>query len=343
MKIRLALLLLACVPVSSVCAQQPQALTLTGEFWGTHDPSIIKAGDTWYVFATGRARDGGQFQIRCSTDLHAWTLCGHVFDTIPDWIRKDSPGTRELWAPDISYEHGEYRLYYAYSLFGKNTSGIALATNKTLDAHSPEYRWVDHGRVLQSLASDDFNAIDPNYVVDAKGHAWLVFGSFWTGIKMRKLDDTTGMLSAKDTRTYAVATRKRPPSPGPTEPNLPPDWEAVEAPFIVHHGGYYYLFVSWDLCCRGAKSSYRTMVGRSKHVTGPYLDDQGVPMMEGGGMPLLKANDHWAGPGGESLLMQPGGQDIIVYHAYDAHTGRPALQISTLTWNGGWPHAALEQ
>ena len=212
-----------------------------------------------------------------------------------------------------------------------------------MDAHSPEYHWMDHGLVLKSLASDDFNAIDPNYVVDAKGHAWLACGSFWTGIKMRRLNEKTGLLSTADTKTYSLATRKRPASPGPDEPNLPPGWEAIEAPFIVHHGGYYYLFVSWDLCCRGAKSTYRTMVGRSKQVTGPYADDQGVAMMEGGGMQLLKANDRWAGPGGESVLLQPGGQDILVFHAYDAHTGRRALQISTLTWGGGWPHAAVEQ
>ena len=262
-------------------AQEPQALELSGDFWGTHDPSVIKAGDTWYVFATGKAQDGGQFQLRCSTDLHAWKLCGHVFDEIPDWIRRDSPGTQELWAPDISFENGEYRLYYAYSLFGKNTSGIALATNKTLDRSSPDYKWEDRGLVLLSKATDDFNAIDPNFVLDAQRHAWLVFGSFWNGIKMRRLDDRTGMLSSIDQKIYALATRRRPDDAPPAPPGLPPDWEAIEAPFTVHHGGYYYLFVSWDLCCRGTKSSYRTMVGRSKQVTGHYVDDHGVPMTAG--------------------------------------------------------------
>jgi arabinan endo-1,5-alpha-L-arabinosidase len=342
-KLRVAPLLLALLLVPAGFAQAPEALTLTGDFGGTHDPSIIKEGNTWYVFATGRTPDGGQFQIRCSTDLHAWKLCGHVFDAIPDWIQKDSPGTRDLWAPDISYVKGEYRLYYAYSLFGKNTSGIALATNKTLDTQSPAYHWDDHGLVVRSVASDDFNCIDPNFVTDQRGHAWLVFGSFWSGIKMRKLDDATGLLSRTDTKTYALATRKRPENPGPDEPNLPPNWEAIEAPFIVHHGGYFYLFVSWDMCCRGTKSTYRTMVGRSKQVTGPYLDKDGVPMTEGGGAPLLSANQRWLGPGGESVLMDPRGRDIIVFHAYDAHTGKPALQISTLTWADGWPHAALEQ
>jgi len=326
-------------PSGALLAQQPQALSLTGDYWGTHDPSIIKAGNTWYVFATGRARDGGQFQIRCSADLHAWRFCGHVFDEIPAWIAKSSPGTSELWAPDISFENGEYRLYYAYSLFGKNTSGIALATNKTLDSSSPDYRWVDRGLVLRSTEADDYNAIDPNFVLDEQHHAWLVFGSFWSGIKMRRLNDRTGL--AGGAKIYSLATRRRPDNPPPAKPGLPPDWEAIEAPFIVHHGGYYYLFVSWDLCCRGTRSTYRTMVGRSKKVTGPYVDDHGVPMMQGGGTPLLSANSRWLGPGGESVLMQPSGEDLIVFHAYDAHTGRPALQISTIVWRDGWPHAAL--
>ena len=327
----------------SLYSQQPRALDLTGDYWGTHDPSAIKAGDTWYVFATGRARDGGQFQIRCSTDLHAWHLCGHVFETIPDWIQKESPGTRDLWAPDISFENGEYRLYYAYSLFGKNTSGIALATNRTLDRNSADYKWVDRGLVLRSTVTDDFNAIDPNFVMDAKHHAWLAFGSFWSGIKMRRLDDRTGLASRKDMKTCALATRARPDDAAPAPPGLPANWEAIEAPFIVRHDDYYYLFVSWDLCCRGLKSTYRTMVGRSRKITGPYVDDRGVPMMQGGGTMLLSGNARWLGPGGESVLLGAQPPDLLVFHAYDAHTGRPALQISTLVWSGGWPHAALQQ
>lgn len=330
-----------------VSAQQPEALTLTGAVAFAHDPSIAKDRKTYFVFATGKAPDGGQIPIRCSDDLHQWTMCGHVFDAIPQWIQERSPGTKELWAPDISFEHGEYRLYYAYSLFGKNTSGIALATNKTLDRSSPDYKWVDKGLVLESKATDDFNAIDPNYIEDGQGQAWLSFGSFWSGIKMRHLDAKTGLLLPSDMKLYSLAARAKPnPMPpqkfDPEHPTLPPDWQAIEAPFIVRHGSFYYLLTSWDLCCRGTRSTYHTVVGRADHVTGPYLDKTGRPLTQGGGTPLLAPNRRWLGPGGESVL-NDNGKTLLVFHAYDATTGRPSLQISTVVWKDGWPEAMLQR
>jgi arabinan endo-1,5-alpha-L-arabinosidase len=320
--------------------QKPQALTLSGDYPLTHDPSIAREGNVYYVFATTSNAQEGQFPIRCSIDLHVWKLCGHVFDKIPQWIYDLSPATRELWAPDISYFSGKYHLYYAYSMFGVNTSGIALATNDTLDPASPKYHWQDEGLVLSSTHDDNFNAIDPNIVLDEEGQPWLSFGSFWGGIKMRRIDAVTGKPSTRDSKIYSLAARVKPENAEPAQPGLPADWQAIEAPFIVHHGDYFYLFVSFDLCCPGIKSSYRTMVGRATHVTGPYLDEDGKPMLEGGGTQILWPNSRWLGPGGESVLQRPEG-DIIVYHAYDAATGKPALQISTLTWQNGWPHATL--
>jgi arabinan endo-1,5-alpha-L-arabinosidase len=331
------------ITAGSAAAQSPHVYTLSGDIAFTHDPSIAKDGKTWYVFATGKTHEGGQFAIRCSDDLEHWKHCGQVFDAIPDWIQKRSPGTKDLWAPDISYENHEYRMYYAYSLFGKNTSGIALAVNKTLDPTSPDFKWVDKGLVLESKAEDNFNAIDPNFIRDHKGHDWLAFGSFWDGIKMRRLDRTTGLLSTSDTKLYSLARRVPPPDAAPAKPGLPPDWEAIEAPFVVFHDGYYYLFTSWDLCCRGVKSTYKTIVGRAKNVTGPYIDESGKPLLAGGGTPLLVGNSRWLGPGGESVFMGPNDEDLLVFHAYDAKTGRPSMQLSTIDWTGGWPHAGLEQ
>jgi arabinan endo-1,5-alpha-L-arabinosidase len=337
---RIIAFLLAFMLAPSLVSQAPQALTLSGDYPYTHDPSIAREGNNYYVFATGKSPFGGQFPIRCSTDLLAWKLCGQVFDAVPAWIQQASPATKDLWAPDISFFNGKFHLYYAYSAFGVNRSGIALATNDTLDPQSPKYHWKDEGLVLESKDGDDFNAIDPNIVLDQREQPWMSFGSFWSGIKMRRIDRATGKPSAKDTKLYALAARVKPENAAPPKPGLPADWQAIEAPFIVHHGNFYYLFVSFDLCCRGLKSTYRTMVGRARRVTGPYLDAQGKPLLEGGGTELLTANDRWLGPGGESVLQRPEG-DIIVFHAYDAATGKPALQISTITWQDGWPHAAL--
>lgn len=321
---------------------QPRAYQLGGAFWAVHDPSIVKQGNAWYVFSTGKAPTGGQLPIRCSSDLLVWHLCGQVFANLPAWIKQASPKTQELWAPDISYFKGVYRLYYAYSTFGKNTSGIALATNKTLDQRSPQYHWDNQGLVIRSGAQDDYNAIDPNFVVDDEGGTWLAFGSFWSGIKLVRLDAATGKPAAGDHKLYSLASRRKPENAAPARPGLPADWQAVEAPFIVRHGRYYYLFVSWDLCCRGTKSTYRIMVGRARKITGPYRDRHDVRMTEGGGTQVLAGNQRWVGPGGESLLMGAGNStDIMVFHAYDAKTGKPALQISTITWQDGWPHAAL--
>ena len=342
-KVRLRVVISATILLgaAALAAPGPQAFKLEGDIAGAHDPSMIEAGGTYYVFTTGKTKTGGEMAIRCSSDLTHWRMCGQVFDAIPAWIQERSPGTRELWAPDVSFFQGKYHLYYAYSTFGSNVSGIALATAQTLDPSSPKYGWHDEGLVLESKVTDDFNAIDPNYIQGARHHAWLAFGSFWTGIKMRALDASTGKLSASDTTTYSLASRVRPANAAPNPPGLPGNWQAIEAPFIVHHGGYYYLFTSFDLCCRGVKSTYRTVVGRAKSVIGPYVDKNGVPMLQGGGTNLLIANKAWLGPGGESILLRHGAPDLIVYHAYDHETGRSFLQLSTLAWKNGWPSAAV--
>lgn len=307
---------------------------MAGDVVPVHDPSIIRAGDSYYVFSTSQVKEGrGLIHIRASSDLVNWRLVGFVFPQIPAWAQKMIPGAQGVWAPDIAYAGGRYRLYYAVSTFGSNRSVIGLATNATLDASAPDYAWRDEGEVFESRRGDDFNAIDPNFVVDRNGRQWLAFGSFWSGIKLIRLDPATGKPSATDKTVYPLAERSKLQDSG-----------AIEAPFIIDHGGYYYLFASFDFCCRGANSNYYTVVGRSAEVTGPYVDRAGKKMMDGGGFLVLHSQlgptKRWRGPGGASILRQRD-RDYIVYHAYDAtKKGAPTLRIQPLGWsNDGWPVA----
>lgn len=200
-----------------------------------------------------------------------------------------------------------------------------MATTPTLDPDDGAFGWTDEGLVLESFHSDDYNCIDPNLVLDRSGDPWLAFGSFWSGIKLRKLDAATGKPSDEDRTLYALATRPEPP-------------HAVEAPFISYREPYYYLFVSFDACCRGADSSYRVMVGRSETVTGPYRDRDGVSLLEGGGTHVTFPTERWRGPG-HNAVVQVGDTAFIVHHAYDAeNAGVSELRIAPLGWDAnGWP------
>ena len=319
-------------------APKPELLTLEGDIERVHDPAIIRENDTYYVFCTGRRPGGGGIiPIRTSKDLHKWTLSGTVFDQLPDWCTREVPAARDAWAPDISFYNGKFHLYYAISAFGRNTSAIGLATNVTLDAASPAYKWEDQGMVVRSTPGvDDFNTIDANLVVEDRNNVWLNWGSFWGGIKMRRLDPATGKLSSQDQTLYSLCARPR------SNPDLSRAGDgAVEAPFLIRHAGYWYLFVSYDHCCRGAKSDYKVVVGRATKITGPYVDQKGKPLMEGGGSLVVEAQtDKWRGAGHEAVL-QDKNRDYLVFHAYDAANGRPYLTISTMEWEEGWPRVAV--
>jgi len=258
-------------------------------------------------------------------------------------------GGRNYWAPDISFHDGKYFLYYAASSFGSNRSGIGLATNKTLDPASPDFKWVDEGKVVESQSADFYNCIDPNAFLDKDGTAWLVFGSFyWNqgggrsntppnpeaatkgGMMLGQLDPTTGKL-LPGAKLKSIASRAFPE-------------RAIEAPFLIRDGNWYYLFVSWDRCCAGVNSTYRIMVGRADKVTGPYLDKEGKDLVSGGGTQVLAGDgDRIIGPGHQGLLEEgtPGSPNhrwLLLYHFYDGHqNGVSKLQVRTVTFDGGWP------
>src|SRR5262249_20183301 len=156
----------------------------------------------------------------------------------PAWAQTAIPGATGIWAPDLSRTGGEFRLYYAVSTFGSNRSAIGLMTTPTLDPTAPGYGWVDQGLVFDSTTADNYNAIDPNLFTASSGRQWLAFGSFWSGIKMIRIDPATGKRLAGDTSLVALAQRPAP--------------DAIEAPFVIRHGSYYYLFASFDACCQGS-------------------------------------------------------------------------------------------
>jgi arabinan endo-1,5-alpha-L-arabinosidase len=283
-----------------------------------HDPStIVKHGNTYWLFATGR----GVMSLR-SKDLVSWEPGPAVFDAPPKWVAEMVPGNRgHFWAPDVIRQNDRYLLYYSVSTFGKNTSAIALASNPTLDPADPKFSWTDHGAVIRSSPKDDFNAIDPQIVRGPDDSLWMAFGSFWSGIKLIELDPKTGLRIAADSAIHALAQK-----------------EQIEAVALHRHGEYYYQFVNWGWCCRGVRSTYNMRVGRAKEITGPYLDRDGKDLLKGGGTLLLETDGRFIGPG-HAGIFRDGERDLLSYHFYDRDAnGRAALAIRTLEWDeDGWP------
>ena len=300
-----------------------------GDTSPVHDPSIIRQDSTYYLFSTdASSSQGGFVPIRCSSDKIAWSGCGYVFATLPSWISGAVPQATEIWAPDASYFNNSYHVYYAVSSFGSNVSAIGLVINSTLDSTDPNYNWVDQGVILQSSVSDNFNAIDPNILIDADGRVWLSYGSFWTGIYQQQIDPATGQIQS-GSATYHLAERAT------DVPNDP-----IEAASLVYQNGFYYLFVSWDYCCEAnpSQSDYKIVVGRGTSPTGPFTDQSGVDMVTGGGTILLQGDATWAGPGGQTAYVDPTDGDLIVFHALLlSQNGLDYLFVRSLTWANDWP------
>lgn len=282
-----------------------------------HDPVLTRSGGTYFLFHTGTG-----ISMKTSTDRIRWRAAGGALPVLPAWHAEAVPGnTGHLWAPDIHYRDGKFWLYYSVSTFGSRNSAIGLATAPALEPAPGATRWTDQGLVTRTTEASDHNAIDPNVVLDAAGTPWLSYGSFWTGIKLIRLDPATGK-----------------PAPAAGLLSLASRSAGIEAPFIFRRGPWYYLFVSFDACCKGAASTYNLRVGRSAQVTGPYADSRGVPLLGGGGDLLDGGDARWKGPGHNGLFEE---RDTVflVNHAYDADDqGRATLWIRPLYWTpAGWP------
>ena len=300
-----------------------------------HDPVMAYEDGVYYLYCTGH----GITQMT-STDRQHWTLSREGVlpkGKIPAWTHDSVSGFEtHIWAPDVVKFRGKWYMGYSCSTFGKNTSAIGLLSNKRL---SDKDGWKDEGCIVASRGNrDNWNAIDPNFIIDEKGKPWMTWGSFWDGIQLIPLDKT--MHPKKGAKPQTIA-RRHAVGDASAESNPTSKFagtNAIEAPFIMKHGDYYYLFVSWDYCCRGIKSNYRVAVGRSKKVAGPYLDKGGKSMLEGGGTLLLEGDKkEYEAMGHCSAYSFPDG-DYFFCHGYSvAKMGASILVQKRIRWTAdGW-------
>ena len=366
------LTLSVCIAALLVCGAftavaQPHRYHFDPKHPAVHDPVMALGEDgRYYIFSTGMG-----ISVMSSSDLEVWRKEKPVFGREDlQWAHDSIKGFRgHVWAPDICRRDGKWWLYYSCSTFGKNRSAIGVATNKTLDPTSSDYKWEDLGPVIVSHPhKDKWNAIDPNFITDHEtGEEYLTFGSFWDGIQLVPLQD--GRIKTeggKQVRPKTIARRiainrtatTTVPDGSPsgltrddTEAGAPHDHEpgkaadgvkgekpenAIEAPFIIYNEGYYWLFVSWDYCCRGKNSTYRTVYGRSRSITGPYLDMAGKDMAQGGGTLLIGPSDEFYGIGHCSVyrVVRLENEWYFVAHAYDASkNGNAHLFMKKLTFS----------
>lgn len=289
---------------------------------GAHDPTVIKDKRGVYTLLS----TNNWLEIKQSGDMIHWKSGNHILSGVPDWVPDYiADNTNNVWAPHISYRNNKYWVYYCLSQFGTTKSVIGLATNSTLDPNSSNHKWHDHQKIIQTAEGSNYNAIDPELVIDYEGEPWLIFGSWWSGIKLIKIDPVSGKQSHENPKIYTLAARD--------------DGQGIEGASMLKHNGYYYLFTSWDLCCRGKASTYRIMVGRSENITGPYFNKNGKKLTEGFATELLSEYGRYIGPGGGSPF-KDGRRDYFVHHFYDGNTkrGRPTLQIREIIWtNDNWP------
>lgn len=305
-----AALLLAVSPV----------LALDGEP-GLHDPStIIQAGGKFYTYGTGNG-----LPAYVSDDGWTWRRAGPVMQAVPGG--KPGPevlakGGNNTWAPDIIRSGDKYFLYYSAPAT-QPKAAIGLLVGTTLDPASPDYKWEDAGPVVWSDGVEDCNAIDPGVFRDpTNGTLWLTYGSYFGYIRLVQLDPATGRRLHPDRKPGDIAINS-------------------EASIMIFRDGWYYLLVTHGSCCAGANSTYNLRMGRARKVTGPFLDNMGVDMLQGGGKLFAGSSGRHIGPGHFGLLELGGGVEKFSLH-YEADLDRggiSVLDIRPLLWRDGWPVA----
>ncbi|WP_309134460.1 family 43 glycosylhydrolase [Cellulomonas sp.] len=306
------------------------------------DPAVVRGQDGWwYAYGTTDPLREGEgtrhlLPVSRSRDLVTWEHVGDAFTerTLPSWADTDPARRAALWAPDIRYVDGEYRLYYVVTQTtltpGANDSAIGVAT-----APTPTGPWTDAGAPVVgprpgSGGPDDFLwTYDPHHVVGPDGRQHLFYGSYYGGIWVTELDATG---------TEAVGE--------PVQVTVDNKYEGA---YVLQREGHWYLFASSANCCAGPTTGYSVHVGRADAPTGPYLDRDGVPLLasRAGGTPVLVQNgNRWVGAGHNAVVTDLAGQDWVVYHAIDRAdpyldgtegvNERPML-IDRLDWVDGWP------
>lgn len=312
-----------------LAAQNPTSTTvfngdmpwLQSHSWvGAHDPTFIRDDNGTYTLLL----TNNMLRVQQSTDMLHYTNQNRVFNSLPSWVGAEGISATDVWAPQITYRNGKYWCYYTVSSFGSNNSAIGLAVTSTLDVNSPEYGWDEKGMVFRSARGNNYNAIDADVIEDKEGTLWMVFGSFWDGIKMIELDKTTGMQSSSNKTVYSLASR---------------GGSGIEGPSVIEHNDEYFLFTAWDKCCDGTNSTYRSMVGKSASMTGTFRDRNGTSLLSGGGTQLLAGYGRYYGPGGGSAV-KIDNRYYFIHHFYDANrNGAPGLQTREIVFdNENWPH-----
>jgi arabinan endo-1,5-alpha-L-arabinosidase len=296
-------LLAACCLTLGVFASSP-AIELAG-VKNAHDPgTITKDGDTYFNFTTGTG-----IWYSTSKDLLTWSAGpAPVFQTTPAWINAKIPNfSGSYWAPDVIRMNGYYYLYYSVSTFGTSNSAIGVARTASLKNPS----WTDLGVVVESYGgSSEINAIDPAVFRDHDGKIYMSYGSFFGGIGLAEINQSTGKLAGSVSTIWGGGGRD------------------IEAPYITRNGDYYYLFVNRGSCCHGADSTYYVEVQRATNVRGPYAETRTIlPVTDG----------KYRGPGHVGVLKQDG-CNFVSTHYYDlSDNGNAKLDIQRMTYSGGWP------